>query len=130
MQLEPILLPVFDRRDLTRLPDHEAYIRIRTSAAFGELVFNIYSPLRSQPANPDLAHSIRCTSRQKYSRPRAEVEARIRARTALFRVDDAKHCARCGPDRSSVADKASHVNPSGMRRLASVNLLRHDVRTR
>ena len=74
--LEREFLPVFNRYDLTNLPNFNTYV---TTLVHGQVSkpFSMQTPFDQSPENAELGMALRELARLKYGRPRAEVEAEI-----------------------------------------------------
>jgi hypothetical protein len=85
----PTFAPEFAGRDLVSLPNFRAYVR--SFGALGQAPFNLDVSPPSGNADPNLAQSLRQSARERYGRPREEVEAEISATYKSFLSDDDNH---------------------------------------
>jgi len=74
---DPVFSPEFTGRDLVSLPNYRAYVR--SFGALGQAPFNLDVPPPPTEADPALEQELRQLSRERYGRPREEVETEIAA---------------------------------------------------
>lgn len=74
-RLEPVFAPLFGRRDLVSLANFRAYVR--STGALGEIPFSLEAPPPPIDGEEANAEEVRRLSRERYGRPRSEVEAEL-----------------------------------------------------
>ncbi|MEM5811812.1 MAG: type IV secretion system DNA-binding domain-containing protein [Candidatus Aenigmatarchaeota archaeon] len=79
---ERIFTPVFNKYDLTNIPNFNAYIKLLIHGYTSE-AFNIKT-LPPEPYNKDIASKVISTSLLKYGRSREDVDEEIKSRYALI----------------------------------------------
>lgn len=81
--LAPYLAPNFNERDVISLPNFNAYVK--SFGRLGETPFSMETPAASSDIDLPCAERLRELSRQRFGRPRAEVEQEIRNTVEAYR---------------------------------------------
>jgi len=83
---DPVFRPEFTGRDLVSLPNYRAYVR--SFGTLGQAPFNLDVSPPPPGADPALKQELRQFSRERYGRPRAEIEKEIADTYAAFKELD------------------------------------------
>jgi len=78
----PLFAPEFGEHDLTQVPNFRAYVR--STGCLGNQAFSLETLPLTGNGDPQLADHIRGRSRERYGRPRGEVEREIRETIAGY----------------------------------------------
>jgi len=83
-KLAPVFYPVFDKKDLTELPNWNAYARLQADGSFLQ-AFNFQANKDITTHDPELAARIRTLSRLRYGKEANIVDAKIAKRRNCWR---------------------------------------------
>jgi CxxC-x17-CxxC domain-containing protein len=111
--LEEEFMPEFTPQDVVNLPNYHIYLKLMVDGVTSRPFSAVTLPPLKFEADPDVAERIIRVSRERYARPRAEVEEQISSWSGMFAGDVEGRAEPAAKPKPTLEDQKLYQSPCG-----------------